>query len=285
MQIKLLCIGDVVGRPGRQVLADHLPALIKQRQIDGVIANGENTSGGSGLTLQACDKLLKYGIDMITLGDHVYRKREIIEAMQTHGPIVRPANLSPQAAGPEWSQFTTRSGIPVAVFSLMGRMYMPLPTDNPFHAANRVLSKIPSDIKVIVVDMHAEASSEKIAMGWFLDGRVSFVFGTHTHIPTADETILPQGTAYISDLGMTGPHKSVLGRNIEPVLKSLLTQMPYSYSIATEDLRLNAAIVVIDSISGKSLSIERLCVKSEAKAESAYDQTDGKGMEYHNDLP
>jgi 2',3'-cyclic-nucleotide 2'-phosphodiesterase len=285
MQIKLLCIGDIVGRPGRQMMADHLPALIRQRQIDGVIANGENTSGGSGLTVQAYDKLIKCGVNMITMGDHVYRKREIIETMQNSGQIVRPANLSSQAPGPEWSQFTTASGVTVAVFSLMGRMYMQMPSDNPFQAANRVLGKIPSDVKVIILDMHAEATSEKVAMGWMLDGRVSLVFGTHTHIPTADETILPQGTAYISDLGMTGPHKSVLGRNIEPVLKSLLTQMPYAYSIATDDLRLNAVLVTIDSITGKAQAIERICVRSQTRAETAYDAIDGKNLEYHNDLP
>ena len=187
MQIKLLCIGDIVGRPGRQILAEELRTIVKEYDVDCTIVNAENAAGGSGITASICDKLRKYGVHLITLGDHIYRKRDIIDTLQNSQDIVRPGNLSPQAAGKEWAVYTTDQGPQVAVISLLGRMYMPLPSDNPFNAAERILAKIPSDIKIVVVDMHAEATSEKIAMGWFLDGRVSLVYGTHTHVTTADD--------------------------------------------------------------------------------------------------
>jgi len=276
MQIRLLCIGDLVGRPGRYILSEHLDSIVKENDIDCVIVNAENAAGGSGLTPQIYEKLIRYGVSVITLGDHLYRKREIIEIMHNSDRIVRPANLSPQAAGKEWTLFTTNRGAQVAVISLLGRIFMSVPTDNPFHAVERILPKIPSDVKIIVLDMHAEATSEKIAMGWFLNGKVSLVYGTHTHVQTADEEILSRGTAYITDLGMTGPHESVLGRNIEPVLKSLTNQMPYPYSIANQDIRLNGIIVTVDSHTGHALDIKRISVKETNFPDSAYDQNDGK---------
>ena len=276
MKVKLLCIGDIVGRPGRQILADKLGHLVKEHEIDCVIANAENVSGGSGITVAAYKKLMSYGINVITLGDHIYRKREIIEVLQNSDSIARPANLSGQAAGREWAVYTTDSGVQIAVIPLLGRLFMSLPGDNPFQAIQRVLSKIPPDIKIIVLDMHAEATSEKIAMGWFLDGRVSVIFGTHTHVQTADETVLPGGTAYITDLGMTGPHDSVLGRSKEAVIKSLSTQMPFPYGVATGDLRLNAAIITVDSNTTKALDIERLCVRGTCDQLPTYSVEDGK---------
>lgn len=277
MQIKLLCIGDIVGRPGRQVLAEKLAALVKEHAIDCVIANAENAAGGSGLTVQAYDKIGKYGVNLITLGDHVYRKREIIDTLSNADNMVRPANLSHQGAGKEVAYYQTHSGVTVAVFALLGRHHMNLPGDNPFHAASRVISKIPGDVKVVVLDMHAEMTGEKVAMGWYLDGKLSVVFGTHTHVPTADERVLPKGTAYITDIGMTGAHESVLGRDIEPVLKSHLTQMPYSYRIATNDIRMNGVLVTVDGNTGKASAIERLCVRLEEPAQgSAYDNCDGR---------
>lgn len=285
MEIKLLFVGDVVGRPGRQVLAEHLPEIIKEHQVDCAIINAENASGGSGLTPQAYDKILKYGANLITLGDHLYRKREIIDTLQNSDCIVKPANLVRQAPGQETATFTTARGPTVTVVSLLGRLFMSMQADNPFHAVDRVLAKLPSDARIVVVDMHAEASSEKIAMGWFLDGRASAVLGTHTHVATADETILPKGTAYISDVGMTGPHRSVLGRNIEPVLKSLTTQMPCPYSIANEDLRINSVLVTVDSHTGKASQITRLCLKSDAAATAAYDADDGRPNRFNNAKP
>jgi len=284
MQIKLLCVGDVVGRPGRQVLADHLAAIVKEQQIDCVIVNAENSSGGSGMTVSCYDKMLRYGVNLITMGDHIYRKRELIETLQGSDCIVRPVNLSRQAAGREFAVYTTSRGPAVAVVSVLGRLHMPIPTDNPFHAVEAVLQKIPADVKIIVVDMHAEVTSEKVAMGWFLDGRVSAVFGTHTHVATADETILPKGTAYITDLGMTGPHESVLGRSIDKVLKSLTTQMPYAYSIATGDIRLTGILVTVASVTGKASRIERICVKGTASVSAGYDESDGKPSENHSYL-
>ena len=284
MQIKILCIGDIVGRPGRHVLADHLVHIVKQHEIDCVIVNAENAAGGSGITAKIYEKLLKYGINLITLGDHIYRKREIIETLERSDCIVKPANLSPQAPGRDFAVYTTNRGVQVAVISLLGRMYMPLPADNIFHAVDRVLKKIPSDVKIIVVDIHAEATSEKIAIGWYLDGRVSVVFGTHTHVTTADERVLPKGTAYITDLGMTGPHESVLGRDVEPVIKSLAMQIPCPYSIASGDLRLNGIVTTIDSHTGRAEDIQRICVHGTLDNLGTYDQSDGKPDNLNNHI-
>ena len=250
--------------------------MVRQWEIDCVIANAENAAGGSGLTGAIYEKLHKYGVNLITLGDHIYRKRELISVLQNADDMVRPANLSAQAAGREYALYSTSAGPQVAVISLLGRMFMPQPSDNPFHAVERVLGKIPPDVKIIVVDVHAEATSEKIAMGWFLDGRVSVVFGTHTHVTTADETILPNGTAYITDLGMTGPHESVLGRSIDRVVKSLETQMPFPYSVATGDVRINGIVVTIDELTGRAGEIKRICIKGVSDNQPAYDSDDGK---------
>ena len=260
MQIKVLCIGDIVGRPGRQMLADHLVHLVKDHNIDCVIANAENSAGGSGITLPIYEKLLKYGVNLITMGDHIYRKSDIIGIMNNSNRIVKPVNLSSEAVGKEWAAYTTTQGPRVAVISILGRVHMPIPTDNPFHAMDRVLKQIPPDIKIIIVDIHAEVTSEKIAMGWYLDSRVSVVFGTHTHVTTADETLLPKGTAYITDLGMTGPHDSILGRSTPNVLNSLTTQMPCPFNVATGDPRLNAIIATLDPNSGKAIHIKRISI-------------------------
>ncbi len=274
MIIKVLCVGDIVGRPGRQVLSDHLVHLVKEHAIDCVIVNAENSAGGSGITASIYDKLIKYGVHLITMGDHVYRKRDIFDIMNQSDNIVRPINLSHQAMGREYAIYTTGRGAQVAVISVLGRMHMPIPTENPFHAMERVLRQIPPDIKTIIVDVHAEVTSEKIALGWFLDGKVSCVYGTHTHVQTADETILPKGTGYITDLGMTGPHESVLGRDTDRVIKSLMTQMPYVYSIATGDLRLNGILLTIDTENGNTLDIERISKRGTLSDNQAYDASD-----------
>ena len=258
MQIKLLCIGDIIGRPGRQVLAEELRNLTQEHEIDCTIVNAENAAGGSGITASICDKLRKYGVNLITLGDHIYRKRDIIETLQNSQDIVRPANLSAQAAGKEWAVYTTGQGAQVAVISLLGRMYMPMLSDNPFTAVETILAKIPTDIKVIVVDVHAEATSEKIAFGHFADGKVSAVLGTHTHVQTADEKILSHGTAYITDIGMTGPQDSVIGQDKEKIIERFLSCTPVKFNVASNDVVLEGVVIEIDDKTGKAKAIKRI---------------------------
>jgi len=275
MPLRILCLGDIVGRPGRQVVHQRLPAVVRQHSVDLVIANGENIAGGSGITQNLFHKLRSYGVDVVTLGDHVYKKLDIVPSLESSERIVRPANLAADAAGRTFTVVTTNSGISVAVFCLLGRIYMNLPADDPFAAADRVLKKIPRHVRVCVCDMHAEATSEKVAMGHWLDGRCSFVFGTHTHIPTADARILPSGTGYISDLGMTGPYDSVLGRRKDRVVKYMTTNMPQSFDVATSDVRMCGALAEIDPETGRALSVERIEVQGE-NADHPYDADDAK---------
>ena len=273
--INILCIGDVVGRPGRGVLAEHLKRLIAERQIDLVVCNAENAAGGSGLTPQIFKKLLHYGVDVVTLGDHVYRKREVIQVLESSDRIVRPANLAAQAAGRRWTVVESRSGHRVGVACLLGQMYMGS-SDSPWHAADRVLSEMPPEVKIRVIDFHAEASSEKIAMGWHLNGRVSIAFGTHTHIPTADARVLDKGTAYISDLGMTGPYDGVLGRRKDRVLSALTTSMPAHFEIACGDPRMSGLLAAVNPATGRAESAERIEVKGAVLEGGPYDADDGR---------
>ncbi len=254
-------IGDIVGRPGKHACSQILPRLIDERRIDFVIANAENAAAGSGLTPPMFNKLRSYGIDVCTMGDHVYRRREVLPLLESTGRVIRPANLPPEATGSELALFEARNGALVAVFIVLGRTFMNTRSDCPYHAADRILKQIGTDardVKAIVIDVHAEATSEKVAMGWHLDGRVTAVLGTHTHIQTADERILPKGTAYITDLGMTGPYDSVLGRDKGAVLQSLVTGVPKPYAVATEDARVCGVIVETDDDSGRATSIERI---------------------------
>ncbi len=272
--IRILCLGDIVGRPGRQVVHQKLPGLVRQHNVDLVIANGENIAGGSGITQNLFNKLRSYGVDVVTLGDHVYKKLDIVPTLVASERIVRPANLSANAAGRTHTVVTTNSGVPVGVFCMLGRIFMSqMPADDPFAAADRVLKQIPSSVKVCVAEIHAEASSEKVAMGHWLDGRCSLIFGTHTHVPTADAKILPGGSAFISDLGMCGPYDSVLGRRKDRVLKYMTTNMPAPFDVATGDVRLCGAIAEIDPETGRALSIERVEVQGET-SEQAYDADD-----------
>src|SRR5580692_8644182 len=238
MPVRILCLGDVVGRPGRQILHQKLPNLVRERAVDLVVANSENIAGGSGITANLFNKIRSYGVDVVTLGDHVYRKSDIVPTLQTSERIVRPANLASTAAGRTFTVVTTNSGVSVGVFCLLGRIYMNMPADDPFAAADRVLGQLPQNVRVCVCDMHAEATSEKVAMGHWLDGRCSVIFGTHTHIPTADARVLPGGSAAITDLGMCGPYDSVLGRRKDRVLKHMTTNMPQPFDIATGDVRM-----------------------------------------------
>ena len=281
MVIKILCIGDVVGRPGRRALAEILPGFIEENAIDLVVCNAENAAGGSGLTPQIFRKVLHYGVDVVTLGDHVFRRNEIIEILDKSERIIRPANLSPRASGKGWCIVATKSGrCQVAVISLLGQMYMK-PVDSPWSTLEKVLNEIPPAVKVRIVDFHAEASSEKVAMGWFCNGRVSVVFGTHTHIPTADARVLDGGTAYISDVGMTGPYDSILGRRVDRVLYSLTTSMPASFQIADENVRMCGVVAQVDADTGKALSIERIDVPL---AREISDDTQ-EGEEPNSDYP
>lgn len=257
--MRILMIGDVVGRPGKHAVSQIVPRLVREQSIDLVIANAENVAAGSGLTPQNFRKLLNQGVDCCTMGDHIYRRRELTGELAHSPHIVKPANFPAEAPGRTFTVLEARNGVPVGVISLIGRTFMNTRADCPFHAADRVLDELPSDVQVIVVDVHAEATAEKVALGWHLDGRVSAVVGTHTHVPTADECILPGGTAYLTDVGMTGPHDSVLGRDKRAVLQSLITGVPHPYAVATRDVRLRAALIDIDAASGRARQIERVC--------------------------
>ena len=281
MKLNILCIGDVVGRPGRTILADQLKDIVSKHDVDCVIVNSENAAGGSGLTPQIYEKLLRYGVHVITLGDHAFRKRGIIEVIEQKTNIAAPGNLSDFAAGRGYGFYHTNKGITIGVIVLIGRLFMK-PANCPYQAADRIISKIKNQADIIVVDFHAEATSEKIAMGYHLDGRVSCCFGTHTHVATADECILENGLAYITDVGMTGAHDSVLGRNKNSVLKSFKTQMPCPFEIATDDVRINSILVTIDTHTKHAEHIERLCIKAHNKNTTQYDSDDGKPEYFNN---
>jgi hypothetical protein len=255
----LLLIGDIVGKPGRQIVLRALPGLRIEEKLDLIVANAENAAGGSGLTPDIYQELIGGGVDCITMGDHVYRRREIFPVLEGETRIVKPANYPENAPGRDFTVVTTRSNIRVAVFNLLGRVFMP-PVDCPLQAADRVLAKLPEDVKLVLLDLHAEATSDKQLIGRYLDGRVTAVLGTHTHVPTADECVLPGGTAFQSDVGMTGPHQSILGRRIDRVLETTKTFRPTFFEVATGDVRLNGSIVEADPLTGRALSIRRIAI-------------------------
>lgn len=257
--MRLLFIGDIVGKPGRQIVRQALPGLIESESLDVVIANAENSAGGSGLTPANYKELIEAGVNGITLGDHVYRRREIYPILKSESNIVRPANLPDSAVGKRWALVTGRSGETVAFCCFLGQLFMK-PIDSPWRVADDVLAEIPAEVKIRLVDFHAEATSEMQLMGRHLDGRVSAVLGTHTHVATADECILPGGTAFQCDVGMTGPHESIIGRRIDRVLEATLTSLPVPFDVATRDVRLRGAIVDIDEQTGRATSITRLSI-------------------------
>ncbi len=263
--MRLLLIGDIVGKPGRQIVVRALGGLIRREQLDLVVANAENAAAGSGLTPANYQELIAAGVDCITLGDHIYRRREIISVLEQRTNIVKPANFPANAPGRDHAVVRARNGVDVAVVSLLGRVFM-RPVDCPWTAADRVLAALSREIKVILVDFHGEATSDKQLMGRYLDGRVSAVLGTHTHVPTADERILPRGTAFQCDVGMTGPFESVLGRRIDRVLESTLTFNPTHFEVAADDVRLLASVVDVDPDTGRATAIRRICV-TEGEAE------------------
>jgi hypothetical protein len=258
MELKILCVGDVVGAPGRNALREGLLRLVPELGVDMVIVNAENAAAGSGLTPALFEKIIQYGVHVVTLGDHIYRRKEIIAVLERSDRLIRPCNLPATAPGKEFTVWTTAKGARVAVISVLGRLFIRTATNCPFAGVDRVLSMLPRDVKIIIVDLHAEATSEKVAMGWHLDGRVSAVFGTHTHVPTADERVLPKGTAYITDVGMTGPYDSVLGRNKERVLSAMITAVPAPFDVAEHDARLSGVLLTIDPATGRADHIERV---------------------------
>ena len=260
--MRILFIGDIFGRPGRTIVRDKLKDLVREQRIDLVLANGENSAAGFGITPSLAEDLFDLGIDVITTGNHVWDKRELFDYYAAangdlHSParrILRPANYAPDLPG--WGVYEgKKNDVPYAVINLQGRVFM-TSNDDPFRKADDILKQIKA--KIIFVDLHAEATSEKVAFGWYLDGRVTAVVGTHTHIPTADERVLPGGTAYITDVGMTGPYDGVIGVKKEMIIERFLRSMPMRFEAATGDARLCAVVIDGDEVSGKARSIQRI---------------------------
>jgi len=255
--MKVLFIGDIVGRGGREITGELLPGIRKKDGIDFVIANAENSAGGSGLTVKVVEELLSFHIDCITTGDHIWAKKDILQIIDAEPRLLRPANYPDGVSGNGSVVLKTKNGIEIGVLNLQGRVFMN-PIECPFRVGMQKVEELRGRTNVIIVDFHAEATSEKQALGYWLNGKVSAVLGTHTHVPTADEKILSGGTAFISDTGMTGPLGSVLGRTVDSVLKRFLTSTPVRMDVATEDLRIQAVIIGIDEITGKAQYIKRV---------------------------
>src|SRR5256714_983712 len=240
--MRVLFIGDIVGSPGRQIVQDRLADIVAQKQIDLVIANGENAASGFGITTRLADDLLGMGIEVLTGGNHSWDRKEILEYMPHQPRLLRPANFPDGAPGSGAFVGTAKNGIKYAVLNLQGRVFL-TPIDDPFRKADTELAKLPPDVAFILVDMHAETTSEKLAMGWYLDGRVTAIVGTHTHVPTADEHVLPGGTAFIADVGMTGPHGGVIGMDREGIIKRFLDGLPARFEVASGDVQMNCVLI------------------------------------------
>lgn len=258
--MKILFLGDVVGRPGREILSRRLSGLREEFGADLCIVNGENAAGGAGITPATGDEIFRAGADVITTGDHIWKRKEARQYLRDNPNVLRPANMPEEAPGAGHTVVTAADGSDVGTVNLQGRTFMP-PTDCPFRAVERALQALGEDVRLIVVDMHAEATSDKGSMGRFLDGRVTAVLGTHTHVQTADEQILPGGTAFITDVGMVGPYESILGRRIESVVAAFSTQLPTRFDVAAGDVRIAGVLVEADPDTGKAVSIERVMRK------------------------
>ncbi len=269
--MRVLFIGDIVGKPGRQLVRTGLSALISRHAVDLVIANAENAAAGAGITRDIGDELLDLGIDVMTSGNHIWDKREAFAYIGAEPRLLRPANFPAGAPGNGSYVARTRNGVGVGVINVMGRVFM-TQLDDPFAVVQRELDALRQRARVVFVDFHAEATSEKIAMGWYLDGKVAAVVGTHTHVQTADERVLPNGTAYLTDVGMTGPHDSIIGVDIEPSLSRFLTGLPARFEVATGNPRLNAVVVEADESTGRALDIERLSYSHDELTEMAADE-------------
>lgn len=255
--INILIIGDIVGRAGRNALKMHLPRLVDHHLIDFIVANGENLASGRGVTPATAKEMFKLGVNVLTNGNHCWDQRDFLKQIDDDDRFIRPANFSAYAPGRGWTIQETAAGIPVAVINVIGQVFMG-PWDSPYAAVDQVLKEIPDDIRIILLDMHAEASSEKMGMGWYLDGRVSVVYGTHTHVPTCDETIHSSGTAYQTDIGMTGSYQSIIGNKIEPGLTRLVKGLPQRFEVVERGGSVFATLLSVDVESGKTLSIERI---------------------------
>ena len=255
--MNILFIGDIMGEPGRRVLLKHLSSVVKDYAIDLVVGNGENSAGGFGITPDIAQELFDLGLSAITLGNHAWDKREAMEYLQKESRVIRPANYPDGVPGKGACVIETVHGERLGILQLMGRVFMPL-VDCPFRVAERELSQLSTQTDCVLVDMHAETTSEKMAMGYFLDGKVSAVLGTHTHVQTADEQILPQGTGYLTDVGMTGPVQSVIGMKPNLVIQKFLTQLPRRFEVASGPSVLSGAIVTIDSATKKTTHISRV---------------------------
>jgi 2',3'-cyclic-nucleotide 2'-phosphodiesterase len=262
--VKLLFIGDIVGQPGRRAVKELVPKLRERHALDFIIANGENSAGGSGITPKTAEEIFSAGVDVITTGDHLWDQKEVMELLERERRFLRPLNYPPGTAGRGSGIFTVhslkskgQSPVSIAVLNLQGRTFMQ-PLENPFLMGREEVKKLREQTKIIFVDFHAEATSEKIAFARMVDGQVSAVVGTHTHVQTADEQIFPGGTAYLTDAGFTGPHESVLGREITPIIQRFITNMPQRFEVAKERVMLHGMMVEIDEVSGKARSIQRV---------------------------
>ena len=257
--VKILFIGDIVGQPGRRIVKEMLPGLREEFSPDLVLANGENAAAGFGITPALVEELLDLGIALLTSGNHIWDKKEILPYLAEHadGRLLRPANYPGNAPGHGLYLGKTSDGARYAVMNLQGRVFMPS-IDCPFRTADALLEKIPTEVKIRIVDFHAEATSEKRAFGWYVDGRVTAVVGTHTHVPTADEAVLPNGTAYITDLGMTGPYDSVIGIEKEPIIQKFINQIPARFEVAKGDPALSAVLIEADAATGRALAIQKI---------------------------
>lgn len=259
MPVKLLFIGDIIGKPGRQAVSRELYRLVDRYRVDMVIANGENAAGGFGITEETAKELYGCGVHVLTSGNHVWDKKDSLDFLKRTETLLRPANYPDGAPGRGSVVATTAGGVKVAVLNLEGRVFMNN-LDCPFRVADREIERLKRETPIIFVDFHAEATSEKASLGWYLDGRVSAVIGTHTHVQTADERLLTGGTAYMTDAGMTGAFDSVIGIRKEEAIEKFLTQLPAKFEVAKKDVRLNGVVIEIDEVSGKALGVERLSI-------------------------
>jgi metallophosphoesterase (TIGR00282 family) len=267
--MRVLFIGDIVGSPGRQIVRERLADLVAQRQIDLVIANGENSASGFGITPKIADDLLQNGVDVLTGGNHSWDRKEILEYMPHQPRLLRPGNFPDGSPGSGLYEGVTKNGVKYGVLNLQGRVFLPA-IDDPFRKADAELARLPADTAFVLVDMHAETTSEKIALGWYLDGRVTAVVGTHTHVTTADEHVLPQGTAFITDVGMTGPHDGVIGMDRQGIIKRFLDGLPARFDVAPGDLQMNCVLIETDDGGARNpagrltaKSIERLRLRAD----------------------
>jgi metallophosphoesterase (TIGR00282 family) len=261
--MRVLILGDVVGRPARRAVRDLVPSLLQSEKIDLAIANAENAAGGMGVDIKSAKELLSAGVHVLTSGNHIWKKKEIYAFLDEHENLIRPANFPAGAPGRGWCLWRQHS-FKALVVNLQGRVFMPNHVDDPFRSVDEILKEHSGHAPVVIVDMHAEATSEKSAMGWYLDGRTSIVYGTHTHVPTADERILPGGTAYITDVGMCGPLDSVIGMERETVIRGFISQLPRQFEVAQENVVLQGIVVDVDEKNGRAREIRRLRIHWQA---------------------